>query len=118
MDALNVSEKLATAGLQINSLINRYKNGDTASLKKQDMNQLFDSISLTVDAFQTKNKDLVKQYLFTYLRFINRVLCTNTDIFKIHIELENQISSLKNFINDEINNVERNPLGIPGMNEP
>lgn len=112
MDALNVSEKIVTANTQINGLIERYRNADTASLKKQDMAQIFQSISSVVDSHQTKNKDQVKQFLFSYMRFLNKVLCTNTDVFKIHIELENQITYLKNFVADEINNVERNALGI------
>ncbi|MES2803480.1 MAG: hypothetical protein V4654_13385 [Bdellovibrionota bacterium] len=115
MDALNVSEKIVTANTQIISLIDRYKNGDTASLKKQDMTQLFESISSVVDSNFGKNKDHVKQFLFSYLRLLNKVICTNTDIFKIHLELENQISYLRNFITDEINNVERNALGISNV---
>ena len=112
MDAQIVSEKITKASSLIVSLIDRYKNGDTASLKKQDVNLIFDSISSVVDDNVGKNKDQVKQFLFSYLRLINKAICTNTDQFKNHIELENQFSYIRTFISDEINNVERNALGV------
>lgn len=111
MEALNVTEKIMKAYSQINGLIDRYKNSETVSLKKQDVKQIFESISSVVDNNHS-NKDQVKQYLFSYLRYLNKILCTNADIFRSHVELENQITHLRNFIIDEISNVEKNTLGI------
>lgn len=110
MSTLNVSEKIASAAPQIYNLFERYKNSDTAALKKQDMTQIFESITAVIDGHQA-NKDQVKHFLFSYLRFLNKVLCTNADVFKVHIELENQVSYLRSFIIDEISNIEKNSLG-------
>jgi len=112
MEALNVTEKIMKAYTQINGLIDRYKNSETVSLKKQDVKQIFESISSVVDTYQNKNNDQVKQFLFSYLRYLNKTLCTNGDIFRTHTELENQITHMRNFIIDEISNVEKNNLGV------
>jgi len=112
VDALNVTEKLIKSYAQVNELIERYRNGDTASLKKQTVKQIFDVISTVVDTHQAKNKDLVKQFLFSYLRFLNKIAVTSIDLFRTHIELDNQITHLRNFVHDEISNIEKNPLGV------
>lgn len=112
MNTLNVAEKISQAEPQIYNLFERYKNSETAALKKQDVIQIFESIVTFVDQHQGTHKDQVKQFLFSYLRLLNKVICTNTDVFKVHIELENQISYLRNLIIDEISNVEKNPMGV------
>lgn len=112
MDALNVTEKLMKSYAQINGLIDRYRDGDTAALKRLDMNLIFEAITKVVDTHHAKQKDHVKQYLFSYLRFLNKVSCTSIEIFRTHIELDNQITHLRNFIHDEISNIEKNPLGV------
>ncbi|AZZ36375.1 hypothetical protein CIK05_06075 [Bdellovibrio sp. qaytius] len=112
MDTLNVTEKLLKSYAQINGLIDRYRNAETAALKKQDVKQIFELICTIIDDHQGKNKDLVKQFLFSYLRFLNKVSCTSIDLFRTHIELDNQITHLRNFIHDEINSLEKNPLGV------
>ena len=112
MDTLNVTEKLIKSYSQINELIERYKNGDTASLKKQNVKQIFEFICNIVDAHQNKNNELVKQFLFSYLRFLNRICCTSIDLFRTHIELDNQITYLRNFVHDEILSLDNNKLGV------
>jgi hypothetical protein len=115
MDSLNISEKIAKAGPQIDGLIERYRNSDTATLKKQDITQIFLSITTVIDTYQSTNKAQVTQFLFSYLRLLNKIICTSTDLFRVHIELENQLSYLRNFILDEITNVEKNSLGVVGV---
>lgn len=115
MDALNISERLTKAALQIDVLIERYRNSDTATLKKQDISQIFISITSVVDTYQGAHKAQVTQFLFSYLRLLNKIICTSTDLFRVHIELENQLSYLRNFVLDEISNVEKNSLGIVGV---
>ncbi len=112
MDALNISEKITKAGQQIDGLIEKYRNSDTATLKKQDVTQIFVSITTVVDTCQGTQKAQVIQFLYSYLRLINRFICTSTDLFRVHIELENQLSYVRSFILDEISNVEKNPLGV------